>query len=332
MERKVFSMIIDRLAPADFSAACELFNRYAEVEFPHRKLSLPQFTEQFLQSTDVAEKVNLAAKEGDSLVGFASGCVKHGSGIGYITFLLVDPSVRRKGLAREMLAVLEKELAAVEDIEKYQIYFFNPVALTWIVPGTDGHDHPNAPGIDVASDAYIFFKNMGYLDVVYQNSFYLPLENYTLPADIQKRIDGLAEHDLSICFYDKAKHYGLEELFDDLGNEGWREEIIGMVNRPDGGDPVLIAEHNGKAVGFTGPIRAQESGRGYFAGIGVHSEYRKYGLGKALFSMLCKCEKETGARYMTLFTGETNPARYIYTSAGFKIVKTWSDMEKIIKK
>ena len=93
-----------------------------------------------------------------------------------------------------------------------------------------------------------------------------------------------------------------------------------------------IAVHNGKAVGFTGPIHVQESGRGYFAGIGVHSEYRKYGLGKALFSTLCKSLKEIGAGYMTLFTGETNPARYIYQSAGFKIVKTWSDMDKIIKK
>ena len=43
---------------------------------------------------------------------------------------------------------------------------------------------------------------------------------------------------------------------------------------------------------------------------------------------------ESWKRYpdMTLFTGETNPARYIYQSAGFKIVKTWSDMEKVIKK
>lgn len=60
--------------------------------------------------------------------------------------------------------------------------------------------------------------------------------------------------------------------------------LWGNIAREDGGDPVIIAEHNGKAVGFTGPIHVQESGRGYFAGIGVHSEYRKYGLGKALFS------------------------------------------------
>ena len=73
-----------------------------------------------------------------------------------------------------------------------------------------------------------------------------------------------------------------------------------------------------------------ESGRGFFAGIGVHSEYRKYGLGKSLFSTLCQSLKDIGAGYMTLFTGETNPARRIYASAGFKIVKTWSDMQKDI--
>ena len=53
--------------------------------------------------------------------------------------------------------------------------------------------------------------------------------------------------------------------------------------------------------------------------------------GGVLFSVLCRSLKEIGASYMTLFTGETNPARYIYQSAGFKIVKTWADMEKKIK-
>lgn len=326
-------MKIERFNESDARAAAALFNRYAETEFVHKKLSEADFIAQFVTSDERVTKINLAAKADDgALLGFANGCVKKGADIGYITFVLVEKEYRRQGIARALLSGLERVLAETAEITKYQIIFFNPIALTWVVPGTPGHDHPNAPGIDVASDAYIFFKNNGYLDSVFQNSFYLPLQNFTIKPEVQARIDALPQYELSICFYDPQKHFGMKELFDDLGSEDWKEIVMGNIAREDGGDPVIIAEHNGKAVGFTGPIHVQESGRGYFAGIGVHSEYRKYGLGKALFSMLCKSLKDIGAGYMTLFTGETNPARYIYQSAGFKIVKTWSDMEKVIKK
>ncbi len=331
-------MTIQKFTAADGALAAALYNKYAEVGFVHKKLAEADFIDQFVTSTDRAIKINVAAKaENDDLLGFASGCLVPGKDIGYITFVLVDEAVRRQGIAAQLLAALEEEMKAEAEanealtaLTKFQIIFFNPVALTWIVPGTHGHDHPNAPGIDVASDAYIFFKNQGYLDRVFQNSFYLPLDKFAFLPEVQAKIDALPEHDLSITIYDPAKHYGLEELMDDLGSDDWREQILGNVAREDGGDPVIIAEHKGKAVGFTGPIRVQESGRGYFAGIGVHSEYRKYGLGKSLFSTLCQSLKDIGAGYMTLFTGETNPARRIYASAGFKIVKTWSDMQKDI--
>lgn len=324
------------LETAEYAQAHALWNAGAQNEYPHRKLSPEQFAALLLNSTDRAVKVNAAARANGCLIGFANGCVVPGKGIGYITFVLVDRAYRRCGIGSGLLALLEELLRAVEPLTSYQISFFNPINLTWIIPGTDGcgqagHDHPNAPGIEVSSGAFIFFKDKGYIDTAYQNSFYLPLADFQIAPKIQERIDNLPEKELSICTYDKEKHFGLEELFTDLGNELWREEIMGNVSRADGGDPVVIAEHKGKAVGFTGPLHVQPSGRGYFAGIGVHSEYRKFGLGKALFSMLCKSLKDMGAGYMTLFTGETNPARNIYQSAGFKIVKTWADMEKKVQ-
>lgn len=332
MATAIHNITYGKLEPADFAQAHALWNAGAQNEYPHRKLSPAQFSELFLTSTDHIAKVNVAAKDGDILVGFANGCVVPGKGIGYITFVLVDPAYRREGIGSGLLWRLEEVLGTIEPLESYQISFFNPINLTWMIPGSKEHDHPNAPGIEVTSGAYIFFKNRGYIDTAYQNSFYLPLADFQIASKIQERIDTLPEKGLSICLYDREKHFGLDELFTDLGNELWREEIMGNVNRPDGGEPVLIAEHKGQAVGFTGPLHVQESGRGYFAGIGVHSEFRKFGLGKALFSMLCKTLKDMGAGYMTLFTGETNPARNIYQSAGFKIVKSWTDMEKKVQK
>lgn len=324
-------MQIQIMQPADAAQAAKLYNASAEGELVYKKLSEEAFVDTFMTGGDGITKLLLAAKaETGAISGFAGGCLVRGKAIAYITFVLVDEAYRRQGIGSALLAGLEQALleAAEMPLEKYQMIFFNPAALTWIVPGTAGHDHPNAPGVDVASDAYIFFKNQGYMDRVFQNSFYLPLAHFAVKPEVQAKMDALPEHDLSICFYDAEKHYGMEELFDNLGSEAWKEEILGNISRPDGGDPVIIAEHKGKAVGFTGPIRVQESGRGYFAGIGVHSDYRQYGLGKSLFSTLCLELKKIGAGYMTLFTGETNPARRIYSSAGFKIVKTWSDMEK----
>lgn len=324
-------MAITKLA--DISTGHTLFNSVCEGETVYKKLSLEQFTEQFFNDTDTVTKINLVATQDNKAVAYANGCYNKENGKGYITFVVVDKPNRRKGIGRELLLSLEKELTTLCDKPpfKAEIIFFNPIALTWCVPDTARHDHPNSPGVDVSSGVYLFLKNCGYRDTVYQNSFYQPLDKFFLSDDIKTRLAKLSDNDLSICFYDEAKHFGLNELFTNLENEPWREIIMGNVNG-ENPKPVLIAECKGEVVGFTGPLYVQESGRGYFAGIGVHSEFRKYGLGKSLFYSLCNELKNMGAMFMTLFTGETNPARNIYESAGFRIVRTWADMEKILLK
>ena len=54
------------------------------------------------------------------------------------------------------------------------------------------------------------------------------------------------------------------------------------------------------------------------------------GLGTLLFYRLCQAEKEAGARYMSLFTGEKNPARHIYERAGFEAVRTFGILRKAL--
>ncbi len=326
-------MDIIKLTAQTQEKARALFNSAAQNEVVHRKLNEERFEEQFIKTTSNVEKINLIAVEDEKVIGFANASYKADTNVGYITFVVVEKAYRRQGIGSAFIKQLQEELNCISEnkLTKYDISFFNPINLEWCVPNTDEHDHPNAPGVDVSSDGYLFLKNCGYRDTVYQNSFYQPLANFELSPAIKERLEKLKTQDITITYFDKDKHFGLDELFTDLGNEQWREIIIGNVNKPDGGYPVLIAEHQGKAVGFTGPLYVQPSKRGYFAGIGVHSEYRKFGLGKALFSSLCLSLKELGADYMTLFTGETNPARNIYESAGFKIVKTWADMEHVIR-
>ncbi|MFZ2538371.1 MAG: GNAT family N-acetyltransferase [Oscillospiraceae bacterium] len=326
-------MQIIKLTRENEQATRNLFNGVAQCEVVYKKLNEIRFCQQFIIEGPDISKVNFIAIERNSVVGFANASYNSDVNVGYITFIVVDKQNRRRGIGRALMEKLQDELYSLSNntLERYDVTFFNPINLEWCVPNTQGHDHPNAPGVDVSSDGYMFLKNCGYRDTVYQNSFYQSLENYKLSSKIKERIESLKQQDITITFYDKNKHFGLDELFTDLGNEQWREIIISNVTKPGGGYPVLIAEHKGNVVGFTGPLYAQSSGRGYFAGIGVHSEYRNFGLGKALFSSLCTSLKDLGADFMTLFTGETNPARNIYETSGFKIVKTWADMQYEIK-
>ena len=79
---------------------------------------------------------------------------------------------------------------------------------------------------------------------------------------------------------------------------------------------------------FTGPIYPEETGRGYFTGIGVAPQYGRHGLGTLLFYRLLEQEQAAGAKYMSLFTGQTNPAKQIYSGAGFREVRTFGVMLK----
>lgn len=325
-------MYIKMLTKNEINRARDLFNKIAYGELVYKKLDEECFLKKFINEEKNIQKINLTAVDDDKIVGFANGCYKTDTNTGYVTFVAIEKEYRNKGIGRNLLKELHDELYDISQnlLKKFDIIFFNPINLEWCVPHTDGHDHPNSPGVDVSCDGYLFLKNCGYRDTVYQNSFYQTLENFEFSQNIKERLEKLKQDNITITYFDKEKHFGLDELFDDLGNEQWREIIMGNLKNQDC-YPVLIAQHNNKAIGFTGPLYVQESKRGYFAGIGIHSEYRKFGLGKALFSSLCMSLKDLGADYMTLFTGETNPARNIYESAGFKIVKTWADMEYVIK-
>ena len=321
------------LTAADAPAAAALWNACCdEPGGPlYRRLTSAEFDSLFRATgRDFLPMSRLAFDDG-RLVGFANGAVRPGKEHAYVTVVMVAPTRRRRGTGRRLLVELEHAMRAApgaDSVLRFEIVFFNPITLTWIVPGTDGHDHPNSPGVDVAGGAYIFFKNHGYRDFACQNSYYLPLADYRYPSGIDSILSRLTSEGLRICRYDPDRHTGLDELLDDLGSDDWRQIVTSNFASGGPGEPVLIVEDGTRACGFTGPLHVEPSGRGYFAGIGVHSDYRGRGAAKALFAALCSELKSMGADFMSLFTGETNPARNIYEAAGFRIVRCWANMRK----
>lgn len=311
-----------------------VWNESCKSYMPYKPFDTNGFVSKFINNPHFSYEGTFVAIEDDKVVGFANGLYKksflpgetHENTPGYITFVLVDSPYRRRGIGQALLEKVE-EFLINSGKKQLDIIFFNPINLEWYIPGTDGHDHPNAPGVEFESNAYKLFIRNGYKARTKENSYHCNLGKYVLNEKVISIIETLKEKDITIEQYDKSKHFGFDELFDDLKNELWRKEILAEAEK-DNASPVIIVNHRGKICGFTGPLRVQPSGRGYFAGIGVHSAYGGMGIGTALFSKLCEGLGNEGAAFMTLFTGETNPARKMYERAGFEIVKTWSVMRK----
>ena len=104
----------------------------------------------------------------------------------------------------------------------------------------------------------------------------------------------------------------------------------------------LFAQNYHISMKYVAPVRKELSVRTIFnilgplanpAGanmelLGVYDESLVKPLAEVLFCLLCEGLKERGAEFMTLFTGENNPARNIYEAVGFSIIRSWADMRK----
>lgn len=322
-------MTIREINQDDLTDALTLWNNSIKREsMIYKSLDQDSFSSKFLKSDLNIEIKTLLYTEHQIIYGFISGSIDLDKQKAYISTVLVDLDHRRKGIATVLLNHFEDYIKTKYPfIQSIDIVFFNPIHLEWIIPNTMSHIHPNALGIDENSSGYHFFKHHGYIEYAKQNSYYQNILGYTYSRHIEQVFESLGEKHISVTFYDSSKHIGFDELFNNLNNENWSVEITRGIKQQE---PILIALHHDKIIGFTGPLKVESNLRGYFAGIGIHSDYRGLGIGKALFSVLCMELKNLGAHYMSLFTGNNNPARNIYEKEGFNIVRSWSNMRKTI--
>ncbi len=327
-------MINKKYSIEEIRELAEFWREYAEGEILPKKYDDDTFKSKFFDSGKGLNKINVSIKaDNGEIIGFGNGCRPLGAEKAFITYVLVNKDYRNQGYGTKILNELKIQLNSIGDpVQCFEASFYNPIGLSWCIPGTPRHDHPGVPGVDMINSGYIWAKNRGFRDFAHQNSYYRCLENYEVTDDVKRAVQRAKDAGYIITIYDKNVHHGLNELFDNLRSEGWRNAVMGNEAK-ENPLPLLIVEEvaTKRVCGFTGPLTVQESGRGYFAGIGVHSECRGTGAGKALFSALCQGLKDEGATFMSLFTGEENLARNIYEAAGFKIVRSWADMRTRIK-
>lgn len=272
---------------------------------------------------------SLVMLDDDKVIGYGLAVVKdEGSETpGYITCVVIDEAYQRQGLGSRLLAYLE-EFLRTKGKKKVRLLFFNPINLEWVVPNTNNHDHPGAPAIPFNTPFYFLLMANGYnIDGQQQDAYHLDIKNYEIPEKVIQRNKVNEADGYYIEIYDSSRHFGFEELFKALNNPGWFEAVNNNLSL-ENPRPMLVVHKGGEILGWTGPLYTQESGRGYFAGIGVHPKVQGRGLGKSLFCQLCYQSKLNKASFMTLFTGSENPARNIYLSAGFKIVQSFAILGK----
>lgn len=292
------------------------------------------FINKFINNPHYDKDGFLVALEDNEVIGFGHASYNNNGKEphltpGYITCVVVKEGYQRKGIGTKILLELEEFLKS-KGKTYVRNFFANPVNLKWYVPGYDKHEHAGAPAVAFNSPFYFLLSSAGYVPNGEQDAFHIDLTKYEMDEKIKQRIKDNEKDGYFITIYDPKKHYGFDELFDALGNEGWRASIKHNLER-EKPYPIIIVERDGEILGFTGPLHTEESGRGSLAGVGIHPKAQARGLGKTMFCSLCEKSKENGATFMTLFTGSENKARNIYLYAGLKIVQSFAIMRKELK-
>lgn len=289
------------------------------------------FIEKFIKNPCYNEDGSVVCVDDGKVVAFGNACFrdKNEQTPGFINMLVVKNGYQRKGIGTKILNLLE-EFLKNNGKTFVRNYFGSPINLKWYIPGYDKHEHAGAPAVPFNSPYYLFLLANGYNVNGQHDGFHIDLTKFEMPQKVKEKIAENEKDGYTITIYDKDKHYGFEEMFDALDNNGFRMAVRNVLSKPNP-DPLIIAQKDGEILGFTGPVKTEPSGRGSLAGVAIHPKAQKRGLGKTMFCVLCEESKKNGAKFMTLFTGADNRARNIYLYAGLRIARSFTIMRKELK-
>lgn len=318
-------MKIRAYTPQDARAVLRLWNTVgAEIGYaPQTEDTLSAL---LLCHPNACAEHSFVAEESGDVIAYISGCtgsaLEQGETRGYLNTILT----KEKVCAQALLQVLEESFRAAGKTESVWNYF-NPIRLPWIIPGTDGHQHNNLPGCPQELPLREWMAELGYQTVSTQMAMHEDLSGFIFPERIAARAKKMEQAGYTVQWYREGEHFGVDEMVESLHNSMWSAEIPAAAHQ---GLPLLVGLKGNKVAGFTGPVRPEKTGRGYFAGIAVAPEYEGNGLGTLLFYRLLEAEKQAGARYLSLFTEIHNPAQKIYLGAGFTVVRRFDVLRKAL--
>lgn len=314
-------------APCDDAALLQLWNT-AGVRLGYAPLTEEKFRQLLLEHPGFSPAYTFVLEKAGSICGFINGCagehIADGSPTGYISCLILTAEDDTQENTALLLGALEKAFRSAGRTHS-AVSYFNPIRLPWVIPGTDNAQHNNVPGVAVELPLYERMCALGYQETDRECAMYYDLADHTTPDWVEEKAAKMAARGYTVARYDPCSHQGLDEMVESLHNSMWSAEIPSAGRA---GMDLLVGLEGNVCAGFTGPVYPEKTGRGYFAGVAVAPQYERNGLGTLLFYRLLQREKEVGSRYMSLFTGVNNHARFIYLTAGFRIVRTFAVMLK----
>lgn len=322
---------IRKFQTEDSKEIIELWNNEM-TQYGYKEFNEESFCRIFTDSPYFNESFTAVLENNSKIYGFACGCVgndlPHGHKSGFVTCVVLNSSVNTYEKFSELIAEIEKAFA--ENGKKTsEVLFFNPMMLPWYIPNTHHHEHNNAPGVPMDTPMFTWYRSSGYETYAVECAMYLDLKNgFIIPENILKKEKKSVEKGYYIELMSMDKHKNIEGMLKSLQNPLWEKKIMQALKQRK---PVLAAVKDGEAVGFAGPVIRTPNGRGYFSGIGVSPKHQGNGMGTVLFFKLCEAFANIGTDYMSLYTGEENPAKEIYEQAGFKTVRKFAVMKKELK-
>ena len=276
----------------------------------------------------------LAFTDSGSLAGFAAAISQkeflpgqnRDNTPGYIFLLVVKEEYEGRGVGSSLL---EKAEAFLKGQGKHEIRISHkcPIKMSWYID-REGHEHNKAPGIRTDSPGYIFFQSRGYELVQKEISYYLELEKFYIPADVQKHIMELESEGIRVAWFDSAGNFGYEEMFERLKDQSFLKKFRDGIREHK--KILIVEDRDGRVMGTAGTVYPEKNGRGFFSALAVDPADGGRGIGNVLFFSLCQELKNMGAEYMTIFVTETNFARRIYEKAGFSAVQEWAILKKTV--
>lgn len=328
-------MQIRPFTPDDLSGVMRIWNKsVAAGEVVYKPLTEAYFADKFLGNSGYFPELSLVAEQDGQVVGYINGTMKreflpketHENTPGYLTVIFVGQAHRRQGIGSALLSAL---LDAMKAAGKSAVMCIesNPLQLDWIVPGTAGHDHNKAPGMDVDCPGYAFLLAKRFTDVHREVAMYLDLADYAESPKIPELREKLLAEGIYTGRYDVSLGYDFDRMCDRVGSEYWRKVL---QDETAAADPrvILVATEGDHIVAFTGPVDKQESGRGWFTGICTDPEYERRGIATVLFNLLMQEFILEGATFSTLFTGDDNHAQRLYDRTGFRVVRRFAILRK----
>lgn len=313
------------------SGVVELWNKEA-TKYHYKPFTEETFVQAFIEHQHYDPQCMWVGCEDGKVIAFAAGCsgddLPLGDVAGYITCVIVDTATAQKSDYNALIWLLEKRFLELGK-KQAEVLFFNPTKLIWTMPSEPRHEHNNAPGISKEQPLYEALIERGYADRATQCGMYLPLGQFTIPADVMNKEDKANRLGYKISEYDANVHTELDALLAALQNPQWQKDITQFAQQ---GVPIVMAIYGTQCVGFAGPIVREHNGRAFFSGIGVHPAHEGHGLGSVLFFRMVEAFQHAGCDYVTLFTGSNNPAIRIYQKAGFTIEKEFSILRKELER